>query len=365
MNKIRKIIFAIFIVSFACSDDKTEENTPKNLVIDVETATDGSGEVSVTATAENATFYTIYFGLTGEVPVVTNDGKAEHTYTESGNYTITVQAHSVPATFITTTENISVTIKTVIPSEGYTTPETYPGMTLLWQDEFNASAVNESDWTFEIGRGGNGWGNNELEYYKKENATIEDGKLVITAKKENVGDAQYTSTRMITKDKKTFKFGRIDIRALLPKGQGIWPALWMLGNNINSVGWPACGEIDIMEMIGGQNREKTVYGTLHWDNGGSHACTCDKPGHSLSSGIYADQFHVFSLDWTETSITFYVDDVQFNKIDITPVQLSEFKNEYFFIFNLAVGGNWPGNPDATTVFPQRLIVDYVRVFQKN
>jgi beta-glucanase (GH16 family) len=121
-----------------------------------------------------------------------------------------------------------------------------------------------------------------------------------------------------------------------------------------------------MEMIGGANREKTVYGTLHWDNNGSgqHACTCDKPGYSLASGTFHDKFHVFTIIWDASSIKWYVDDVLFNTIDTTPAALSEFQAKYFLIFNLAVGGKWPGAPDETTVFPQRLIVDYVRVFQK-
>jgi beta-glucanase (GH16 family) len=118
-----------------------------------------------------------------------------------------------------------------------------------------------------------------------------------------------------------------------------------------------------MEMIGGQNREKTVFGTLHWEDNGQHACTCDMPGYTLASGIFNDKFHVFSVTWNATEIKWYVDDVLFNTINITPEGLSEFHNEYFFIFNVAVGGNWPGSPDGTTVFPQRMIVDYVRVFQ--
>jgi beta-glucanase (GH16 family) len=169
---------------------------------------------------------------------------------------------------------------------------------------------------------------------------------------------------MITKGKFDFKYGRVDVRAVLPKGQGLWPAIWMLGSNISSVGWPACGEIDIMEMIGGTTeREKTVFGTLHWDFNGNHACTCDKPGYTLSAGSLHDRFHVFSITWDQNFITWYVDDVQFNKIDVTPVTLNEFHSNFFFILNVAVGGNWPGNPDGNTQFPQRMFIDYIRVFQ--
>jgi beta-glucanase (GH16 family) len=365
MNSAYKMILAMVIMLTLASCDKSKDEpvvVPSNLTFTTEIATDGSGLVSVQATADNANYFTIYFGdNTTDPPVIANDGKATHTYTTSGTYTITVLANQAVSAYITRTQNITVDVNSSvpIPTEGYSTPESYEGMTLVWQDEFNGTSVDETSWTFETGNNG-GWGNHELEFYKKENATIQDGNLLITAKKEGTS---YTSTRMITKGKKEFQYGRIDIRAVLPKGQGIWPALWMLGANITDVGWPKSGEIDIMEMIGGQGREKTVYGTLHWDNAGSHACTCDKPGYSLSSGIFADKFHVFSLEWDQQFITWYVDDVQFNKIDITPAELSEFHAKYFFIFNLAVGGDWPGNPNTTTTFPQYLIVDYIRVFQ--
>jgi beta-glucanase (GH16 family) len=249
-----------------------------------------------------------------------------------------------------------------IPSVGYSTPENYNGMTLVWQDEFEGDKLNFSDWKHEIG--GSGWGNNELEYYQERNTAVRDGYLVITAEKENVGGKNYTSSRIITQGKKEFQYGRVDIRALLPKGQGIWPALWMLGANVTTVGWPACGEIDIMEMIGGAGKDNTVHGTAHWDNDGSHASF----GGKLSLAppkVFADEFHVFSIVWTPTAITWYLDDVQYEVIDITPSGLNELQNKFYFIFNVAVGGNWPGNPDATTTFPQRMVVDYIRIFQNN
>lgn len=248
-----------------------------------------------------------------------------------------------------------------ILATGYSTPLSYTGMTLMWQDEFDGPELNPDFWSFELGTGSNGWGNNELQYYKKENTSFQDGHLIVTAKKEIFSERDYTSSRLITKDKKSFQYGRVDIRAALPKGQGIWPALWMLGSNIATVPWPACGEIDIMEMIGGSGRENTVHGTVHWDNNGQYAYY--GKGKTLASGTYADEFHVFSIVRTATAITWYVDDVQFNVVDITPPALSEFKNEYFFIINLAVGGNWPGSPNTTTTFPQHLVVDYIRAFE--
>jgi beta-glucanase (GH16 family) len=238
-------------------------------------------------------------------------------------------------------------------------------MTLIWSDEFDAGSLDAAKWTHEQGDGCPnvcGWGNNELQYYQSNNTSIIEGIAMIEARVENVGGRNYTSSRIITKDKFTFKYGRVDVRAALPKGQGIWPAIWMLGKSIGAVSWPKCGEIDIMEMIGGAGREKTVHGTAHWDESGHKY---DGGHYDLSAGTFADEFHVFTIIWTETAITWYVDDIQFHVIDITPATLSEFKEEYFLLMNVAVGGNWPGNPDGNTAFPQRMFVDYIRVFQQD
>ncbi|MGB5927445.1 MAG: glycoside hydrolase family 16 protein, partial [Cyclobacteriaceae bacterium] len=241
----------------------------------------------------------------------------------------------------------------------------YDGMNLVWQDEFSGSSLNTADWSYEIGDGCPnlcGWGNNELEYYRQENTSVQDGYLTITAKQEAFGGRSYTSSRIKTQGKQNFQYGRIDIRAVLPEGQGVWPALWMLGSNITSVSWPACGEIDIMEMIGGAGgRDRTVHGTIHWDNNGSYA---NYGGDYSIPSKFSEEFHVFTLIWDENSIEWLVDDVQFHTVDITPDALSEFRNDYFLLFNVAVGGNWPGSPDGSTQFPQSMIVDYVRVFQQ-
>jgi beta-glucanase (GH16 family) len=255
------------------------------------------------------------------------------------------------------------TTKVTIPQLGNTSPSSYPGMSLVWADEFDGSSLNQNFWSYETGNGTNGWGNNELQFYRTENTGIQDGCLVITAKKEPYGGKEYTSSRIITKNKKQFQYGRVDIRAALPKGQGIWPALWMLGANYDTVNWPACGEIDIMEMIGGNGREKTVYGTAHWLHDGTHAEY--KGEYSLASGTLSDQFYVYSIVWDDKSIRWYIDNKQYHVIDTTPAQLDEFRKSFFFIFNVAVGGNWPGSPNATTTFPQHMIVDYIRVFQAN
>jgi beta-glucanase (GH16 family) len=355
-------IFLGAICLFCCDDKGSTPGITLPTDLTVEVTASETGLVSVIASAKSANFYRIYFSEDNYTEA--KDGKASYQYGESGVYAIEVQAHTTAADFISKTESVTVDLEDdgpEVPADGYTTPESYAGMTLAWQDEFSGDVLNTADWTYETGAGG--WGNNELQYYRSENTTIADGYLTITAKQESFSGSEYTSSRLITKGKKSFEYGRIDIRAMLPEGQGLWPALWMLGANFNSVGWPACGEIDIMEMVGGSGREKTVHGTLHWDNNGAHACTCDKPGYSLSSGTFADKFHVFSMIWTPTKITWYVDDVKSNEIDITPAALSEFHDPFFFIFNVAVGGNWPGAPNSGTVFPQKMVVDYVRVFQ--
>lgn len=252
------------------------------------------------------------------------------------------------------------------PTIGYTTPTSYPNMTSIWADEFNGNNLDTTKWNYQIGDGCPnlcGWGNNELQYYKQENTSLQNGCLIIEAKEEIEGNSNYTSSRINTQNKFSFNYGRVDIRAALPVGQGIWPALWMLGDNIVTEGWPQCGEIDIMEMIGGSGQENTVHGTTHWwDNGFS----ANYGGsNTLSNGIFNDEFHVFSIVWDSQFITWYLDDVQFHTIDITPPLLDELQGDFHFLFNIAVGGNWPGNPDGTTFFSQYLIVDYIRVFQDN
>jgi beta-glucanase (GH16 family) len=248
--------------------------------------------------------------------------------------------------------------------KGYTTPTTYPGYTLIWSDEFSGNALDLNTWNQEVGNGSGGWGNNELEYYKDspKNTFVSNGNLIIEARKETQGTYSYTSGRMTTQNKKSFRFGRIDIRAKLPVGQGLWPALWMLGTNISSAGWPACGEIDIMELLG--SIPSFAYGTLHWSSiSGVHV---SKGAHyTLPSGDFSKEFHVFSIIWGENYIQWFVDDDKYLDISISDLGVAPypFNASQFLIFNVAVGGNWPGSPDNNTKFPQRMFVDYVRVFQ--
>ena len=339
---------------------------PTNLVT---TVASNEGLVEISASANGANFYTFTFyeGQNYET-IQSSDGVASYTFSSSGNYQITTKAHTTYNDFISVTETVNIIINVSggsigngIPSTGYSTPLSYPNYTLIWNDEFNGSSLS-NDWGYDIGTGSWGWGNNELEYYRTENAVVDSGVLTITAKKENFGGQSYTSSRIKTQGIKSFKYGRVDIRAALPYGKGIWPALWMLGDNITTASWPDCGEIDIMELIGGGSyNNRTVHGTIHWDNNGSYASYGGN--NSLSSGIFAEEFHVFSIIWTSSSIKWLRDDIQYHQADISPAQLSEFQQNFFFIFNVAVGGNWPGSPDASTIFPQKMYVDYVRIFQ--
>ena len=239
-----------------------------------------------------------------------------------------------------------------------------PGRTLLWADEFSqadGSAPDSTKWGYDIG--GSGWGNNELQYYtnRSQNVRIENGQLVIEARAENYGGRNHTSARLLTKDKASWTYGRIEARIKIPRGQGIWPAFWMLGANIGAVGWPACGEIDIMENIG--SLPSKLYGTVHGPgySGGDGI----SGSYTLAGAALGDEFRVYAVEWEKNRIRWFIDGQLF--FTLTPVNLPGaspwvFNQPQFLILNVAVGGNWPGPPNATTVFPQRMTVDYVRVY---
>ena len=223
---------------------------------------------------------------------------------------------------------------------------------LVWSDEFSGSTVDSSIWNFETG--GNGWGNHEQEYYQSNNTTIENGNLVITAKKESVGSKGYTSSRLTTQGKKEFLYGKIEARIKLPVGQGFWPAFWMLGSDINTVNWPGCGETDIMEHI---NEDSVIYGTIHWDNNG-HVQDGGKTASSPSD------YHLYSVEWDSTSIKWYVDSTMYHTSNITANSTDEFHAPFFILLNFAVGGDWPGQTIADNLLPAKMYVDWVRVYQK-
>jgi beta-glucanase (GH16 family) len=269
----------------------------------------------------------------------------------------------------------------VYDNEGSNTGDAAPGSwELVWSDEFDGPAgtpPNPAVWKAELGDGtlnGNpGWGNNELEAYtdQPENASMDGkGNLVITARKTDpaasnqvcwYGPCEYTSARLITQDTVEFAYGRVEARLKLPKGQGIWPAFWMLGDDLGEVGWPQSGEIDIMENIG--REPNIVHGTVHGPgySGGNGI----GGGYEFEGKLPSDEFHVYAVEWTPNKIRWMIDDQEF--FSVTPDDLPEgaawvYDHPFFLILNLAVGGNWPGNPDASTVFPQSLLVDYVRVY---
>jgi beta-glucanase (GH16 family) len=248
------------------------------------------------------------------------------------------------------------------------------GFTLVWSDEFssaNGSAPDSTKWTYDIG--GGGWGNLELESYtsRPQNVQIQNGNLVITVLQENYtgtdGIARnYTSARLKTQNLFAQAYGRFEARIKIPRGQGLWPAFWMLGNDITQSGWPKCGEIDIMENIG---REPGIgHGSLHGPSSiaptSDHTATIFLP----AGQNYADDFHVYAIEWEPGAVRFYVD--ANNYATFTQVQWPAggqwvFDHPFFILLNVAVGGSWPGSPDATTQFPQQMLVDYVRVYSKN
>jgi len=243
--------------------------------------------------------------------------------------------------------------------------------TLVWSDEFsgpNGSAPDSTKWGYDVG--GNGWGNNELEYYtnRTQNAYVEDGNLVIQARKETYTGSDgvtrnYTSARLLTAKLFSQSYGRFEARIKIPRGQGMWPAFWMLGNNIGQVAWPKCGEIDIMENIG--KEPAIIHGSLHAP--GYTGGTGVSNSYTLPNGArFADDFHVFAAEWEPSVVRFYVDGTLY--ATDTPSSLPTgstwvFDHPFFIILNVAVGGDWPGPPDSTTVFPQQMLVDYVRVYQ--
>jgi beta-glucanase (GH16 family) len=244
-----------------------------------------------------------------------------------------------------------------------------PDLKLIWSDEFNGangSSPDASKWS--IVTGGGGWGNNELESYtdRPQNVQQSDGNLVITARKESFSGSDkiqrdYTSARLQTKDHFAQAYGRFEARMKLPSGKGIWPAFWLLGNNADTTHWPACGEIDIMETIGDPH---TMYSTLHGPGySGKNAMSAKFP---LPAGQAVDDaFHVYALEWTPKRIRFLFDDqliVERSPKDLPVGTRWVYDHPFFVLLNLAVGGNWPGNPDGKTSFPQSLLVDYVRVY---
>jgi beta-glucanase (GH16 family) len=252
------------------------------------------------------------------------------------------------------------------------TAQVGPAWRLVWADEFEqaeGSAPDAAKWVFDLG--GSGWGNNELQTYtsRRVNSRVEGGRLILEAHQETFTGTDgiergYTSARLKTLGKASWQYGRVEARIKLPKGRGLWPAFWMLGTNFPTTGWPACGEIDIMEHIGREPAK--VYGTVHgpgYSGGGGIGGSL-----TFSNGVgAADDFHLFAIEWETNRIRWFMDNQLY--FTLTPSGLPGgtqwvFDHSHFLLLNVAVGGNWPGSPDATTVFPQRMEVDYVRVYAR-
>ncbi len=388
LHKLRSCLLLTLAIPILVSSCKKSKENPAlpSLTVSANTATEGNGENTTLAVTfrlsspssvpvsckfstsdSTAKAGSDYLAIT-DGSILFNPGETTKTaditivsdtimeFTEYFNLNVTDVSNATPAgQHIVLTIVDDDTMKPFLAADGYDVADSYPGMQLEWSDEFNGPVLNEQDWNYETG--GGGWGNNELEFYTKDttNVFIKDGKLVIRAINDN---GSYTSGRLTTQNKKEFQYGLINIRAKLPTGQGLWPALWMLGSDLPTVNWPACGEVDIMELIG--REPDRVYGTAHWDQGGHQSKGSNFNNNSAQS--FQDGYHIFSILWEPGRITWYVDFNRYFVLTTSDTGNWPFDAPFFFIFNVAVGGLWPGNPDGTTQFPQSMSVDYIRVY---
>jgi beta-glucanase (GH16 family) len=338
---------AVFLLVFSMlldscnkkSSSGTPVVTPSNLTINAVVSNDSSGNVAFTASATNAVKYDFQFGNY----VSQNDvaGNITYKYPFSGVYTVTVTAKSAGGQTISKSITVNVAVALI----------------LVWSDEFDTTgSPDPSKWGFDIGTGSGGWGNNELEYYtnRQANAVISNGTLKIIAQKEVYNGSSYTSARMLSNNLYSFKYGKIDVRAKLPASTGTWPAIWMLGNNLATVGWPACGEIDIMEQNGSQ--KSTIYGTMHYPTqAGQYG-----DGSTTMITTASSAFHIYSALWTPSSIQLSVDGVAYYTLSNSPGL--PFNQPFFIILNVAMGGNFGGTVDPAFTIDS-MEVDYVHVYQ--
>ncbi|WP_026728667.1 glycoside hydrolase family 16 protein [Flavobacterium denitrificans] len=352
-NLIKKISFLIALL-FSClscssgndgGDDAPVATGPSNLSVQVEVIGktvakpdgDGSGKIKLTISATNAVSYKVLIDNQLK-EITTGDFSYEFTASGTKNYPIVVSAYN-GSQFVSTTTSVNV----------------FVARKILWADEFDVNgAPNTSKWGYNTGTG-DGWGNNELEYYttRPENVIIENGILKIKAIKEEYMGSHYTSARMLTKGKFSFKYGRAEVRAKLPVGGGTWPAFWMLGDNIDTAPWPACGEVDILESVG--NNPNVNHSSLH--SPGRSGNTPDTATTTVPNS--ATEFHVYAAEWTAESIKFYVDDNLF--YTYANSSSTPFNANFFLILNLAMGGNFGGKVDPNFT-SATFEVDYVRVY---
>jgi beta-glucanase (GH16 family) len=340
MNKLQVFLIATIVLFTACGKESAPGNTntpPTNLVVNAVVSTDNSGNVAFTATATNAINFDYDYGngIFSTVP----SGIVTYKYPASGTYTVNVVAKSSSGQTIS--KSIQVTVSVAV--------------SLVWSDEFNTDGPPDpSKWGYDIGAGG--WGNGEVQYYtnRSENVIVQGGMLKIKMIKENFSGSPYSSARILSKGKYDFTYGKVEVSAKIPSGRGTWPAIWMLGSNINTVPWPGCGEIDIMEHVG--NDLNRIYGTLHYPGrfGGS------ADGNSKVIANATTEFHKYQLEWSPSTIKISVDDQQIHVVaNSTTIP---FNKNFFFILNIAMGGAFGGSIDPA-VSGATMEVDYIRVYQ--
>jgi beta-glucanase (GH16 family) len=342
MKPMTVILLILSILSASCNKNDSSGMTgatPSNLTINAVVSNDSSGNVTFTASATNAVKYDFQFGNYASQNDVT--GTIVYKYPFSGVYVVMVTAKSAGGQTISKSTTVNVAV----------------ALTLAWSDEFDTpGSPNPAKWGFDIGTGGGGWGNNELEYYtnRQANAVISNGTLKIVAQKEIYNGSSYTSARMLSNNLYSFKYGKIDVRAKVPASMGTWPAIWMLGNNVATAGWPTCGEIDIMEQSGSQ--KSTIYGTMHYPTqAGQYG-----DGATTTITTASSAFHIYSALWTPSSIQLSVDGVAYYTLSNSPVL--PFNQPFFIILNVAMGGNFGGTVDPAFAVDS-MEVDYVRVYQ--
>jgi beta-glucanase (GH16 family) len=343
MKSLSVVSMAFLVLLASCGKESASSgngNTPpSNLLVNAVVNPDNSGNVSFTASATNAVSYIYDFG-NGNFQTVPS-GIVTYRYPVAGSYSVAVTARSASGQAITKSIPVTVTI----------------ALALVWSDEFNTDgAPDPAKWGYNIGTGTGGWGNNELQYYtdRADNVIVEGGFLKVKAKKESFSGNEYTSARLLSQAKFAFKYGRVEVSAKLPAGVGTWPAIWMLGSNINTVSWPACGEIDIMEHRGSDLNK--IHGTLHYPGrfGGS------ADGSTKLIANASTEFHKYSLEWSASTIKIFADDQLFHTVANS--SSLPFNQDFFFIINVAMGGSFGGAVDPA-FSSATMEVDYIRVYQ--
>ena len=340
------VIFSINVFA-SCKKSGVNEQVelkPSNMLLTETISSNGSGKVDFSVTAQHATSFTFEFG-DGQSEVSTT-GITSYTYTNEGTFDYNVIVTAKSASGLTASVKKTIRVKVDAAAR-----------TLYWSDEFeNTGAPDGSKWGYDIGTGSNGWGNAELQYYtnRSENVYVNNGTLKIKAIKENYSGSAYTSTRLLSKSKFEFKYGKIEVRAKVPAAVGTWPAVWMLGADFPGVVWPNCGEIDIIEHRGSELNK--IVGALHYpDRFGSNANT-----NSVVIENAATAFHVYSVDWSTSSIKFYVDDRLYHSV--TNSSSIPYNKNFFFLINLAMGGGF-GGPVDPQFTNEDFEVDYIRVYK--